>query len=640
MIGKRHERRDDPNGEEGLDSFPTVHGTEMTTILLEASGDAGKPNIQEIADALSAGSVLPTPISLQTTVCFYDTTKLALTYQWLTILYLDTTSGWHLYTEKIPNLFNEGPLHIYIKSTLDQSIPRHPPAQFNDALAGRIFNEMLRPIFCITKKSEQVYIRFKGNRIFVGALQLEAYNHTSSKLIWSDDLLYLTCDYRILEDISTELNNTIIKTNYHLLPLDTLPKNAIDSSFNKPIWQLINKLWSDPLLVQVIKDKRLDNNTHSKDYYILQELRSTLRAFKQLPKNLIEPLPVTQRKVTYRKGLTKQGQSGDLYPTYPTKADHFDDRKGRYKGHDPSISDVLESALATAALTFLANDIGVLYDTNPEHLHKCRVSLRRIRSTARLLKVSGYTAPIRSSLSTLRWYGRQLGAVRDIDVLITHLQEDRETIAAEVDGAFDQIVLPFQHTRENLLRALRRARNSDRFLELLEILWTLAMIHSRTETQGPIGYNPGVSDHWNSQEDDAFELPVRIDRVLSAAWHELEHLAKGLSANSADNELHNLRIATKRFRYLLEACAPLTALDMKKIIKIATKLQDSLGEQHDSVVARAHLAEAAKEYGLDPATASLARLLHRQEEKRDLSARKRWPSIFHDLQVTWEQMRV
>jgi len=613
----------------------------LITLLLEASRSNEKPNGQQIVNILPTDSALTTPTSEQVAVYFYDTPSLALTYRWMTILYVESETGWCLYADKIPSLFEEGPLSVRIKSKPNSSVPSYPPFSLSNALIGRINQETLGVVFTITKVSKQFYIHFQENTITVHTLQLRTHNYSSAIDHHIHNLIYLTTEQYALESVFARIKRKATEYNYRILAENSLTTHSVSSYFNEPIWQLTYRLWNDPLLVHCVEHGEPSSDPFDEERYLLHALESILEPSRESSERIFSSTPLIQKASLHRS--KEHGHKRDQQPSDPHAGNHLNDGEQRQGNWDRSRLYLLRSALATAALVFLANDIGIVYDAEPEHLHRCRVSLRRIRSTLRLLEVADYDISLEFSLDTLRWYGKQLGAVRDLDVLIVRLQKDREAAGIEADKAFDQVLAPFENMREELVRSLYKARSSDRFPKLLDTMVYLATSFLQDEPSYVMSHASTTEEQEASSEDKAIRegpsrLPVQVEHVISDAWNELDHLARGLSANSSDKELHKLRIATKQLRYLLEACAPLTTIDMRRAIKSAVKLQDLLGEQHDSVITRSHLTKMTSPDDRYPSTVAIAHLLYLQEEKRDRLARKRWPGIFDDLRVAWRQI--
>jgi inorganic triphosphatase YgiF len=82
---------------------------------------------------------------------------------------------------------------------------------------------------------------------------------------------------------------------------------------------------------------------------------------------------------------------------------------------------VIEAArrlVGTQLAALRAHDPGTRIGADPEALHDMRVAVRRLRAIVRTLH-DGFPAALGASLrEDLRWFGRELGAVRDLDVQI------------------------------------------------------------------------------------------------------------------------------------------------------------------------------------------------------------------------------
>lgn len=87
-----------------------------------------------------------------------------------------------------------------------------------------------------------------------------------------------------------------------------------------------------------------------------------------------------------------------------------------------------------------------------------------------------------------------------------------------------------------------------------------AAIHRMTQPDAPL-------------KDSANVLLVRLNEMFS--WAESIHDPANIE------ELHNMRIAAKRFRYTLEIFAPVLAPDAQSFLKVAEEIQEQLGAIHD-----------------------------------------------------------
>ena len=79
--------------------------------------------------------------------------------------------------------------------------------------------------------------------------------------------------------------------------------------------------------------------------------------------------------------------------------------------------------------------------------------------------------------------------------------------------------------------------------------------------------------------DGPFDENAR--RIVRRRLRELEDLARPAIASGDSDDLHDVRIAAKRLRYVLELCAPALGPGAAKGAKTAKQLQGLIGDIHD-----------------------------------------------------------
>ena len=107
--------------------------------------------------------------------------------------------------------------------------------------------------------------------------------------------------------------------------------------------------------------------------------------------------------------------------------------------------------------------------------------------------------------------------------------------------------------------------------------------------------------------------------LVAASWRKLRRRAAALPTHPADEELHRLRIVTKKCRYAVLALVPVLGEGPAATGSLLGALQDALGEQHDAVVAGDWLRQAA-----GPDTAFAAGVLFGVEQERAEAGREAW----------------
>jgi CHAD domain-containing protein len=77
----------------------------------------------------------------------------------------------------------------------------------------------------------------------------------------------------------------------------------------------------------------------------------------------------------------------------------------------------------------------------------------------------------------------------------------------------------------------------------------------------------------------------RIPPLAADPWHRLRAREKDLPDEPTDEDLHKLRIRTKRARYAAEAVQVIEGRPAARFARAASRLQDVLGTHQDAVVA-------------------------------------------------------
>jgi CHAD domain-containing protein len=81
--------------------------------------------------------------------------------------------------------------------------------------------------------------------------------------------------------------------------------------------------------------------------------------------------------------------------------------------------------------------------------------------------------------------------------------------------------------------------------------------------------------------DPAGSLRPNVARIVAVRLAELRDFADGALAEDAGQAQHDMRIAAKRLRYLLEIFEPCLGEEAKAARRAAKQLQSTLGDLHD-----------------------------------------------------------
>lgn len=340
---------------------------------------------------------------------------------------------------------------------------------------------------------------------------------------------------------------------------------------------------------RISRFREIELESHGLDEQQLQRIGGLLRSAGAVD---AEPIP----KVVRALGPAATAPADAVAPTI---------------GPDQPAGEAVRAALTDAVERIVRHDAGMRME-DAESLHQARVGLRRVRSHLRVFGPLLDTRWADALDSELRGLARQLGEVRDLDVLIERLASVVEDLRPVIDPLLDDLAHRRDAARVTLLERLR----DERYPTLLERLVAAAaaprLVRAATRPAGSV-------------------LPPLFD----VAWKRLAKHAGRLKATSPDADYHQLRIRAKRARYAADAIGP--ALDESRregadaIRKRLTALQTVLGELQDAATSRDEiLATAARHPDNGPFNLAAGITLER-EAQRATVARQAVPDAWSDL---------
>ncbi|WP_061019909.1 CYTH and CHAD domain-containing protein [Bradyrhizobium sp. CCH5-F6] len=286
---------------------------------------------------------------------------------------------------------------------------------------------------------------------------------------------------------------------------------------------------------------------------------------------------------------SKSARGFDLAAGTPPAA-----RRPRKLRLDPSVT--LDEAFATilrSCFLHLLQSLPAAEDgRNPEGVHQLRVALRRIRSALGLMRSVGALSNLDALRSEARWLAQDLSAARDWDVFQLETLPAIAKACPSVAG-FDALG---RAAAERQSDAYRRAHHA---LDDRRCAMFLIGLGNWIETRG--WRNDVAAEDLGRLAEPAVNFARRI---LSEQYARV--LKRGRRFKSLTmEELHRVRLATKRLRYLSEFLLPLFA-DRKSARKFARRLaglQEELGAFNDMAVTAAAIAgwQARASIGVRPA---------------------------------------
>ncbi|MCU0863987.1 MAG: CHAD domain-containing protein [Planctomycetes bacterium] len=218
-------------------------------------------------------------------------------------------------------------------------------------------------------------------------------------------------------------------------------------------------------------------------------------------------------------------------------------------------------------------EAGVRTDRGPTALHSMRVAVRRLRCLLRAFRSAFATDVVTRLLEQLAELGRQLGHARDLDVLLAELASGQERLPEPL--------------HQGCALALARAK-AERDLAHAQLRDWLRS-GARATTQAELERALLAPDPHAAAATQPLDAAVR--QVLIKATTAVQRLAGELPAELPFAELHTLRLATKRLRYLVEEFLELPGHDRPRALQRLVDLQHAAGVVCDHEMATRRLIE-------------------------------------------------
>jgi CHAD domain-containing protein len=236
----------------------------------------------------------------------------------------------------------------------------------------------------------------------------------------------------------------------------------------------------------------------------------------------------------------------------------------------------------------LAHDPGARLGEEPEAVHKFRVAIRRLRSVLRSARPMVDRAWSDGLRAELDWLAQALGRVRDLDVLLTELEEEVADLPDDREAG-ELLLTKLRSKRAAAQHELVETLSSDRYATLL------ARVEQAAAEPRLVGD----------------EVPV--EELARKDFKRFDRAASKLGSAPSSESLHDVRIRAKRARYAAEVAEPLVGKPARRFVSQAKTFQDVAGEHQDAVVAERTLRGLVR---AEPQLTFVAgRLVERQRER-------------------------
>jgi inorganic triphosphatase YgiF len=213
----------------------------------------------------------------------------------------------------------------------------------------------------------------------------------------------------------------------------------------------------------------------------------------------------------------------------------------------------------------------------PEGPHQLRVALRRLRSALSLFSPVMQSPELTRLSQEARWFGQEVGRLRDLDVVANDLVRREAGIHPEepsLGALADALGQEAAERRQHLRACLGSARVQAFLIGLARFVetrgWLQAQDFAQTERlAAPVS---GLAEH-----------------ALAKRWKKVGKCARRLESLD-EHRRHELRKELKKLRYAVEFLAPLfPAKRVEPFVKRLKKLQAVFGELNDAAIVKAML---------------------------------------------------
>jgi CHAD domain-containing protein len=231
--------------------------------------------------------------------------------------------------------------------------------------------------------------------------------------------------------------------------------------------------------------------------------------------------------------------------------------------------------------------------SSEESVHDLRVATRRLISTLDLLACINPAGNLRMAQRTLKRHLKAFGPLRDAQV--QRLSIDKMLSSFPELGGFHAYLVKRERKRvQSLSGAVQRIRTG----KIQRIIRTTSQqVETLLETPA------------RRQEKRASAL-----RAVDAAFNRV--IERKLAIDPSDSPtIHRMRVAFKKFRYMVEALAPMLDRGTSKRLKAMNALQGSMGDIQDAEVLLMSVRTFMRKHGQE-GDASLVRVLEELSRRR------------------------
>src|SRR5215469_4842581 len=214
-----------------------------------------------------------------------------------------------------------------------------------------------------------------------------------------------------------------------------------------------------------------------------------------------------------------------------------------------------------------------------------RVNTRKLQAAIDLLEFSPDQLKIRNLKKRLRRWRRCLSRVRNYDVFLKIIE--KESLARRPGGRRPYELIGSELEKRRA-KNLRKARSELQDIKISDLASRLGL---EPESSTPVSAGRAPALDGSPLTGATPAKPLLIEDTTKIAARSFDRLrqrlaefqARALSTHATDHpaEIHELRIAAKRLRYLIEALSQMGYGESVRAVEWLKSTQDRLGDLHD-----------------------------------------------------------
>ena len=236
---------------------------------------------------------------------------------------------------------------------------------------------------------------------------------------------------------------------------------------------------------------------------------------------------------------------------------------------DSTAGEVVAAYLTEQSAELLRQDV-ILRAARHGAVHQTRIAARRLRSAVATYRTLFDADQARRLEDSLRWLGRELSGLRDLQVIESLLQEalrdDDSPVASTATTRVTRRLMDAR--RRDAERRLGALLDSDDYLAVLDDIVGFAAV-------------PALGDRAARPARRELRRQIRkAHRRVARRWEA----AGSAPPEERDEALHAARKASKRLRYACEVAEPVLGKRARRLGRRAKTLASVLGERQDALV--------------------------------------------------------